>query len=253
MVLRLLSAGEIGRQQPEVRRIIYAMPMANEPGDSGYYDEGWVASRVVAGEHRNIVGGMWDEVGELQFRWLFDQGMKPEHYLLDLACGSGRLAVKAVPYLNPGHYHGIDISPSLLDAARKELDALGLGDRINQRTFHSTADFKPPADFPLFDFIIAQSLFTHLRLPKFGQALQAVAGHLAPNGSFYATFFTAPRGTPERFHERGRVTTYADRDSYHYDVADICDEARQNGWTVRVFGDWNHPRDQQMFELTRPY
>ena len=71
-------------------------------------------------------------------------------------------------------------------------DALGLGDRINLRTFHSTADFKPPTNFPPFDFIIAQSLFTHLRLPKFGQALQGLAGHLAPNGRFYVTFFTAP-------------------------------------------------------------
>jgi hypothetical protein len=88
---------------------------------------------------------------------------------------------------------------------------------------------------------------------KFRQALRALAGHLAPNGRFYATFFTAPRGTTERFHERGGVTTYADRDAYHSDIADIWDEAKQDGWAIRVIGDWNHPRDQQVFELTWPY
>ena len=66
--------------------------------------------------HRDYVGGMWDEIGELQFSFLKRQGLRPDQVLLDIACGSLRLGVKAIPYLQPGHYLGIEKEQQLLDA-----------------------------------------------------------------------------------------------------------------------------------------
>lgn len=82
--------------------------------DNWYDDEAQVARRVASGEQREIIGGLWDEVGRLQLDFLRRQGLEPHHTLLDIGCGSGRFAVKAVPYLEPNHYFGIDLSPSLL-------------------------------------------------------------------------------------------------------------------------------------------
>lgn len=63
--------------------------------------------RPIGGEGpRGYVGGLWHELGELQFRFLVDQGLRPEHVLLDIACGSLRGGVRFVPYLNPGNYLG---------------------------------------------------------------------------------------------------------------------------------------------------
>ena len=39
----------------------------------------------------------WDSHGELQRDFLITQGLRPEHCLLDIGCGGGRLARKVVP------------------------------------------------------------------------------------------------------------------------------------------------------------
>jgi ubiquinone/menaquinone biosynthesis C-methylase UbiE len=61
----------------------------------------------------------FDLVGRLEIAALKKEGLKPTDTLVDLGCGSGRLAVHAIPYLAGGHYVGIDIAQALLDEAQK--------------------------------------------------------------------------------------------------------------------------------------
>ena len=218
-----------------------------------YMDETRMRAEVDGGRHRDVIGGLWDEVGALQFDFLRAQGMAPQHMLLDVGCGSGRLAVLAVPYLEPGRYFGIDISPALLRAARDELAAAGCADRISATTFHATADFRPSAEMPAaFDFAIAQSVFTHLPLSHFTACLRSLRPRIAPGGLFFATFFTAPAGAEQFLHERGGVTTFAERDPFHFSVEAILAAARSEGWRAEWIGEWTHPRDQQMCSLSPP-
>lgn len=219
---------------------------------NSYMDEDSMAAEVEAGRHRDAIGGLWDELGALQLNFLRAQGMTPDHTLLDVGCGSGRLAVKAVPYLSDGRYYGIDMSPALLGAARGELEAQGLGAKLNPRTFHATADFRPPADMPPFDFAIAQSVFTHLPLDYLRQCLDALRTRMAPGGRLFATFFVATRGVQELKHEPGGITTFADRDPFHYAVDQILEAALACSWAPRWIGAWDHPRDQQMCEFSPP-
>lgn len=216
-----------------------------------YEVESHVRRCVEAGEHRAIIGGLWDELGALQIDFLKARGMEPRHALLDVGCGSGRLAVKAVPYLAAGKYHGLDISASLLQAARSEVEAIGLGGKLTPHTFCATADFRPSAEMPVFDYMIAQSVFSHLPLERFGAALDALRGHAAPGTRFYATFFTAPAGATRHRHKRGEVVTFSNRDPFHFTVEDIVGAARKKGWKAQWIGEWNHPRDQQMGEFSR--
>jgi cyclopropane fatty-acyl-phospholipid synthase-like methyltransferase len=216
-----------------------------------YEDEEKMRAAVDAGEHRSIIGGMWEEVGELQLEFLKSKGLEREHFLLDLGCGSGRLGVKAVSYLNSDRYYGIDLSQSLLGAARKEIEDMGLGDKISRRTFHATGDFRPQIEMPRFDFVIAQSLFTHLPLGAFGSCLHTICAYLAPGAKFYATFFVAPYNTPSLQHDRGGIITYADRDPFHHPKEAIIEQAIYRSWQARFIGEWGHPRDQQMFEFSR--
>ena len=51
-----------------------------------------IANKVLNREepHRGVVGGMWDEIGKLQFEFMVKQGLKSEHKFLDIGCGSLR-------------------------------------------------------------------------------------------------------------------------------------------------------------------
>lgn len=60
----------------------------------------------------------WESHGAEQLEFLQARGLKPEHRVLDLGCGSGRLARKLVPWLNDGRYLGLDVSGAVLEHAR---------------------------------------------------------------------------------------------------------------------------------------
>ena len=56
------------------------------------------------------VGGYFDEFSQLMLKILVEAGLKPEHYLIDVGCGSGRLTKSAGHYLT-GRYLGTDVVP----------------------------------------------------------------------------------------------------------------------------------------------
>lgn len=68
-----------------------------------------IEDSISDGEHRAVVGGAWEQIGQLQLEILKAVGMKPSHRLLDIGCGSLRLGVRAVDYLDPEHYWGTDL------------------------------------------------------------------------------------------------------------------------------------------------
>jgi len=87
-----------------------------------------LTQRLVAdGEHRSFIGGMWNEIGTLQFEYLKSKGLKPAHKLLDVGCGSLRGGVHFVSYLNSHNYYGFDLNASLIEAGINiEIANLGL-------------------------------------------------------------------------------------------------------------------------------
>ncbi len=98
-----------------VRKMATLFPFLDPQGDRGIAKRG----------HRGYVGGMWEEIGKLQFDFLLCKGLKPDSHLLDIACGSLRLGVKAIPYLERSHYLGIEKESGLVKAGlEKELDRL---------------------------------------------------------------------------------------------------------------------------------
>ncbi len=106
------------------------------------------------------IGGLWEEHGPLQLKFLIGRGLTRNSRLLDFGCGTGRFARVAVPWLDPGNYTGIDISLAALS------HALRLGD--TEGWIHRLPHFLP-GDGSLavvrdyrFDFIWAHSVFTHL-------------------------------------------------------------------------------------------
>ena len=63
------------------------------------------------------VGGEFEAIGRLLREALIFNGLKPTDYLIDVGCGSGRLAKPLSEYLT-GKYLGIDVVPGLVAYAR---------------------------------------------------------------------------------------------------------------------------------------
>lgn len=228
-------------------------------------DTGWV-SRIlrrtprgaerVADDHRERVGGLWSEIGELQFRFLVERGLRPEHRLLDVGCGAFRGGIHFLRYLEPGNYFGIDVDRELIDAGlRREVAPAGLLDRLPARNILVSGLFEASRFGVTFDFALAQSLFTHLAANQVRRCLIEIARVMEPGGSFYGTYFECPEGHPEErplTHVPGQITTRMDSDPFHYSFEAITGFAKGLPWLVeRVPGSWEHPRSQRMLRFTR--
>ena len=201
--------------------------------------------------HRQAAGAMWEQLGTLQFEFLRAQGLRPHHTLLDLPCGSLRAGVRFIPYLDPGHYWGVDRNAELIQAGIEiELPRVHVDAQRAHFIVSETFDLSGiPVDF---DFVLAQSLFTHLPLNSIARCIASVVRRLKPGGRFYATYFEAPSETSfDPVLQPGGVTTCADADPYHYTFATLARVAEAVGAHAERIGEWNHPRGQMMLVLTR--
>jgi len=201
------------------------------------------------------IGGLWDVVGSLQFEFLKSQGLLPRHAFIDIGCGSLRGGIHFIRYLDPGNYHGIDISTRILDAARCELGQQGL--ETKRPALKHTTSFDLVSFNRLFDFGIAQSVFTHLPLNDIIRCLMSVEKVLSPGGRFYATFFDHPAGKRDleplshACADGTSLLTYCDKDPFHYDVATFEWICQGTSLTPTLIGPWNHPRDQRMLVFAK--
>jgi SAM-dependent methyltransferase len=148
-------------------------------------------AEVDLGKHRAMVGGLWDELGALQFEFMINRaGLTPEMRLLDLGCGSLRGGVRFIEHLDPGNYYGIDLNRSLVDAGRDiELPRYGLQDKLSPEQLLVADDFGAWRFGVEFDVAIAISLWTHLPLNQIGASLHELERVLKPGAALYATIF----------------------------------------------------------------
>jgi cyclopropane fatty-acyl-phospholipid synthase-like methyltransferase len=210
------------------------------------YSHQLTCEQIQAGRHRDMVGGMWEEIGRLQFEFLRARGLKPNHRLLDIGCGSLRGGIHAIEYLEVGNYYGLDINRSLIEAGRHELKLAGL---THKNPHLALSDrFELGLFGKEFHYLLAQSVFTHLFANHIVRCFAGAREVLVPGGRFFATFFLAPHSvhlTPI-VHQPGGVKTQYDRDPFHYSMDEIRAMATLANLSVEIISDWSHPRAQQM-------
>lgn len=222
---------------------------------SPYYRPEWAADEVRAGRHREAIGGLWDEMGALQRDFLLARGLQPHHNLLDIGCGSLRLAAKLLPDLEAGRYWGTDMNAAFIEAGyAREIVPAGLAARLPRAQLVEDAEFAFPGIPAGIDYAIAQSVFTHLPLNHLRLCLARLAKHVTGHGTgpcrFYFTIFTPDPARPdsEPCPQGDGVVSYPHRDPYHYTFDDLRHAARGLPWRLTLLGDWNHPRNQKMVE-----
>jgi len=77
-----------------------------------------------------------------------------------------RGGVKFVDYLIKYNYYGTDISEDLIKKGITYLDELGLKDKVNNGSFIANGNFDFKKFNIKFKYVLAQSVFTHLKINK---------------------------------------------------------------------------------------
>ena len=122
----------------------------------------------------------YELVGRVEMRLLIYAGLQPDNSLVDIGCGSGRLAVQLARWLQ-GPYLGTDVVQSLLDEAAQSCN------RPDWR-FERVCGLTVPADSESVDMACAFSVFTHLRHEESYVYMRDIYRVLKPGARFVFSY-----------------------------------------------------------------
>lgn len=150
--------------------------------------------RIDAAVEENITPdeyfSVWEEPAQWQIDALQKVGLQPQHKLLDFGCGAMRFGLQAMQYLNDGNYYGIDAFEPYIRTAHKLVKKAGLTQSYHLMT---SRDFGFGQFNVKFDYVIAQSVFTHLSAKECDACMAKMRAVMNPGGIFLFTYLI---GTP---------------------------------------------------------
>jgi ABC-type polysaccharide/polyol phosphate transport system ATPase subunit/SAM-dependent methyltransferase len=205
-------------------------------------DEGW---------HRRIVGGAtWNEAGERHLAFLREHGLRPEHHVLDLGCGSLRTGVHLLKYLDEGHYVGVDHEAAILEAGIK-IEAPRAGVDPARGHYYVASVTNLAMLDGSFDVIFSAGLVQDLALEDVAKMFAAAVPKLARGGRMFVAFFQAPSPVALAPIERpGPSYSSFDRPLRHIDYESLARFAEACGGCAELLGEWGDPHGQAMMMVT---
>lgn len=174
----------------------------------------------------------YDLVAAMVFNLLTCIGLRQHHRLLDIGCGSLRVARLLIPYLNPEHYVGVEPNKWLVeDGIANEIGMDLINIKKPTFSFHaSMEEFKSPLKL---DYAIAQSIFSHCGKDLLRQWLTQVSPHLKDDGALIATFLIDKQDT----NSQGWIYPGCVK----YTPETMAELAAESGFDFLIL-DWAHPR-----------
>ena len=127
-------------------------------------------------------------------------GLQPGDAVLDVGCGSGRMALPLTGYLNPvGRYAGFDVSREAIAWCTQNISgshpnfdftvADVQSSQYNPKGKYKSSDFRFPYPDGSFDVVLLASVFTHMLPADVRHYLQEIVRVLKPGGQSLITFF----------------------------------------------------------------
>lgn len=147
---------------------------------------------------RDVGGGDFRKIGEDLAALLVRHGLKPEHRVLDIGCGVGRVALPLTRHITTGTYDGFDIVKRWIRWCRRHITPAHPNFRFTHANVYNShynrrgvpaSQFRFPYEDASFDFVFATSVFTHLGPAAARNYLRESHRVLRPGGTFLGTFF----------------------------------------------------------------
>ncbi len=183
----------------------------------------------------------WEKAGNIQFQFLVQEGLKPEHSLLDTGCGPLRGGIKFVKYLAPGNYTGIDVSREAIKCACQLVDEEDLTIRRPRLLVTSDSRFKE-LEGETFDFIWAYDVLFHLPPEEIEEIFKNIGNIMGRNSKFYFTF--KPSSRPKA----------AGKYNFRYPFSYFHKLAEENGLSAELLeppSAYHYPRRKRMVRITK--
>jgi SAM-dependent methyltransferase len=162
----------------------------------------------------------FDQTGRRIVTRLSALGLQPDSKVLDVGCGTGRLATQLLCRLNEkGEYYGCDISQEAIEFCRRHYV------RPNFHFVRSEMTRIPLTLDAHFDFIWCYSVFTHVYPNEMTALMKECRRLLSAQGLFLASYYIA--GREPAFLKNAR-TFFGNRDRMEYGENYLKDILRRN-------------------------
>jgi len=136
--------------------------------------------------------------GRRQFELMLEWGLRPDDDLLEIGCGTGRLAYQLADFFDRGSYVGFDIAPEPIGwLSRKytsrrpalRFDLLEVrNDRYQPDAPATPESVRFPYEDGRFDYVCAHDVFVHMRQAAIERYLCESHRVLRPGGRLLVTF-----------------------------------------------------------------
>jgi hypothetical protein len=182
----------ITRLQIAVRNVQFRLWKRLNPGTTfkDYFVKLERESITGSGVHptlgENLRDGAFGKVGERQFSHVLKHGLAPGDACVDYGCGTLRVGVHAIRYLNCGCYWGLDVDQSLLEVGRRLIGPELVSEKRPHLHTISPSVIKEVADArPALLFSVAVLIHVHPdELEEYFQNILAIIG---PSGKAIVT------------------------------------------------------------------
>lgn len=222
-----------------------------------------------------VGNGDYRTVGQEFFRYFTTFGeLTPKDRVLEIGCGTGRMALPLTRYLDGGTYDGFDIAKPAISWCRYVYGrryshfhfhyADIRSDLYNRRGREQAETFQLPFPDNAFDFVFLTSVFTHMLPHAVQNYLAEIRRVMKPGGRCLITFFLI---TPESEHLMqtggadieftGTENVYYVADPEHVEAAVaypeevVRDYFRQHGLQIAEpirYGSWCGRKDGLSFQ-----
>lgn len=215
----------------------------------------------------SVSAALYKAVGEEFLQYFLRLGqLKPDAHVLDVGCGSGRMAIPLTQYLTAnGSYQGFDIVPAAIDwctatiSARYPHFSFHVADVFNKfynpQGKYKASEYAFPYENESFNFIFLTSVFTHMLPEDMERYLSEIIRVLKRGGRCLITFFFANEDSLVHIQaKRSTILFDNDKDIYRtvstqnteefaicYDESFIKDLYARSGLTVVEpvhYGSW---------------